>query len=175
MHTLLLTALVLSVLGAAIDLRTGRIPNALTVPALVLFPILHVALAYQAHAGAAWRQGAISVFGGLVCALVPLLLLSKLAIGGGDVKLLAALGAALGPMIGIEAEFYAFLAASVVLPVRLAYQGRFWRGLVSIAASAVNPSARKAAVTEDFMSFLRMGPAIAAGTLVTLVLHWRSI
>lgn len=180
MQTFLVIALLLATLAALIDFRTGHIPNGLTVSALVLLPAARVVAEAESSHGlgaAAWMQGAISLGGALACAFVPLALLSKGAIGGGDVKLFAALGAALGPVIGIEAEFYAFVAAGVVLPARLVYEGRLWKTCLQMAVFAVNPAAREKqkAIAGDLTHFFRMGPAIATGMLVTVVLHWRMI
>ncbi len=51
------------------------------------------------------------------------------AIGGGDVKLLGAVGALLRPMTGIETEMYSFIVAALYAPVRLAYEGKLLRTL----------------------------------------------
>lgn len=68
-----------TLLAALADARTGRIPDALTLPALAF------GLVVGSPGGAA------------VCALPALWLFARGKLGGGDVKLLAALGALLGP------------------------------------------------------------------------------
>ena len=81
--------LALVLLAGVSDLRTRRIPNALTVTAL------GIALALRAATGA--EPLASGLFGALIAfaTAVPLVILGGL--GGGDAKMLAAAGAFLGP------------------------------------------------------------------------------
>lgn len=81
--------LTLVVLAGASDLRTRRIPNALTVTGL------GIALALRGAIGI--EPLAIGLMGALI-AFVPAVLLVLLGgLGGGDAKLLAAVGAFVGP------------------------------------------------------------------------------
>jgi len=75
------------------DHRHGRIPNALTLPALAAGLVLG------------------SPAGALVSAGLPLLLFGRGKVGGGDVKLFAALGALLGVRLGLTVEALALLGA----------------------------------------------------------------
>ena len=77
-------------------------------------------IAARALAAAVPAAG-FSLLGAAVCAAVPLALWRAQAIGGGDVKLFAALGALLQTLVGVEAQFYACLAACVLAFGRLAY------------------------------------------------------
>lgn len=175
-HLLAATAVVTGV-AAGYDLKTGHIPNWLNFGALAAGPVLHLAIG--------WHEGGVrvgleaagfSVTGALVCALVPLFLYKADAIGGGDVKLLAAVGAILRPLLGIEAEFYAFLAAAIFAPARLAWEGKLLRTLGNTMALALNPvlpKDKRRVIPKEAMTSLRFGPAIAAGVVVTAVLHWR--
>jgi prepilin peptidase CpaA len=95
------------VIACAFDLRTRRIPNALTFSAAVAGLAFHVV-----QAGAAGAQLAA---GGWVVGL--LLLLPYFALGGmggGDVKLVAALGAWLGPAHAFWLAIYAGLAGGLI-------------------------------------------------------------
>lgn len=69
-------------------------------------------------------EGAFSLMGAVVCAIVPALLYRQGAIGGGDLKLLAAVGSLLQVTMGVEAQMYAFFAGTLVAPARLAYEGQ---------------------------------------------------
>jgi prepilin peptidase CpaA len=81
--------LALVVLASASDLRTRRIPNALTVTGL------GIALALR---GAVGVEPLISGLAGAAIALAPAVPLVALGgLGGGDAKLLAAVGAFVGP------------------------------------------------------------------------------
>lgn len=95
--------------GAILDARTHRIPNWLTLPALVW------ALG-ASFLPDRWRPGDAAV-GALVCGgiLLVLALLSRGAIGGADVKLAAVMGAGVGPAIGLWALAFAHAGAAIVL------------------------------------------------------------
>src|SRR5512139_2838796 len=82
------------------DAKTGRIPNWLTLP------LLPVGLAFGVLDGGLLGLGSAAL-GCMLCFAIPygLLHFSRgTAIGGGDVKLFAALGALLGPRAGLEVE-----------------------------------------------------------------------
>jgi prepilin peptidase CpaA len=83
-------ALVIALIGGYTDLRTGKVYNVLTYPAMLLGTALH--LVFQGGAGFLFSLQGIGV--GLGLLLLPYLLR---VLGGGDVKLLAAMGAFFGP------------------------------------------------------------------------------
>lgn len=96
-------ALLLASAAAFFDLRTGRIPNAVTLPAIALGLLL--------------PDG--SALGALTCAALPLWLFLRRHLGGGDVKLLVALGALLGARAGLAVEALAIGLAAVADRQRL--------------------------------------------------------
>src|SRR5437016_893062 len=101
MLVFLVVAAVMTAIAAVIDFRTEQIPNWVTLPPLAVAPIAH-AIHMGARGGtteALWAL-AYSVAGAVICALVPLLMYRANAIGGGDVKIFAALGALCFPMVG---------------------------------------------------------------------------
>src|SRR5450432_4164605 len=102
----LIAAVIVAGLAAFSDWRTGIIPDKLTLPALLGAPLAYLGRGIATHAGidAAVTEAGWSLGGALVCAAIPLLLYRQSAIGFGDVKLFAALGALLEPMIGLEAQ-----------------------------------------------------------------------
>jgi prepilin peptidase CpaA len=81
--------------AAVCDVRARRIPNALTVAALL------VALVLRGAMGGGELLLGLAGFGMALLVLVPLFALG--GVGGGDVKLLAAVGAFLGPTAFIVA------------------------------------------------------------------------
>jgi len=102
--TYLLTPLLLAVAGLAaiIDVRSRRIPNWLSLSAFVAGLVLHAA---------GGRAGLITaLFGSGLALLIYVPLFAVQALGAGDVKLMAALGAILGP----AAWFWVFLATCLV-------------------------------------------------------------
>lgn len=80
---------VIMLLAAASDVRSRRIPNELTVFGMVLAPVLW---AFFGGSAAAFT----SVLGGGIALAVGMTLFALGAMGGGDAKLLAAMGAFVG-------------------------------------------------------------------------------
>ena len=101
--------------AAAFDLRTRRIPNALTYAALAT--ALGIGLLHAAESGLAARLG------GIAAGFVPCFALFACgALGGGDVKLSAALGGLLG-----AARILDVLLLTAVLGALLALAVLAWR------------------------------------------------
>ena len=95
--------------------------------------------------------------------------------GGGDVKLLVALGAWLNPVVGIEAEMYGFFAAALLAPARLAYEGKLLATLKNAAVIGTNlflPAAKQRSIDATVLSWFRLGPAVALGVALACYLHW---
>lgn len=166
-----------ALVGAVIDLRTGHIPNWLTLGALAIAPPVTFALEASAHGLRAGLVAAgLSLLGAVVCGLPPLFAFLKGSMGGGDVKLLAALGALLGPRLGLDAEFYAFVLGALYVPGRLAWEGRLFETLARLGRSALQrlPVARTrfgiAPPETGPKMQIRLGPAICGGTVVAAAL-----
>ena len=157
-----------SLVAAAFDARTGRIPNWLTIPVMVLGLVAHG----TAHGALAFG---LSLLGLLVTALVPWAFYQGSggrAIGGGDVKLAAAIGALAGTMQGLEIEFAALLALALLAVVRLAYIGKLVRVLsnvLSLLTNPLRPKAHRRAIAPENLTEMRMGPGIALGVLMVLL------
>jgi prepilin peptidase CpaA len=124
-------ALAITGAAAVTDARTGRIPNGF---AVTLLGVVSLGDLVWGETGAFLR----SVSGLVVCGAVPLFLFSRDAMGGGDVKLLAALGAALGWARGLEVQLAAYVVAAVYAMVMLVRRGELKRTLAS-AVSLVVP------------------------------------
>lgn len=174
----LIATVVLTAVAAWIDYRTGEIPNWLTLGALALAPIAHIANTVALGGGfkPAALAGLFSILGALMAGLVPFMLFARGAIGGGDVKLFAAIGALLRPMWGVEAEVYGFVAAALIAPARLAYEGKLLKTLKNATLLLLNPflpKKKKIPVEPTMLSWFRMGPAIFIGCVITLLLHYR--
>src|SRR5690606_1381910 len=157
--------IVVSLIASVMDARTGRIPNWLTLPAAAL----GVALGAIRGGG----SGVIaSLIGLLVAAVIPWALHRATrgrAIGGGDVKLFAALGALVGPLTGLEIELSAFVLLAVFGLARLTFQGSLARVLLNALGLLLNPllpSKWRRTIEPEGLTEMRMGPAIAAAVLV---------
>jgi len=158
-----LVAAGLAVLAGWWDARTGRIPDALTLPV--------AGLAVALHAVAGGIGGALGALAGaLLVGLVPLLLHRRDALGGGDVKLFAALGALLGIGPGLEIQFVAFAVGALIGIVLWWRRGELGVGLRGTLVLALPVLARRWPAPARLE--LRFGPAIAVATV--LVLAWRA-
>lgn len=160
-------ALAAALTAAVTDHRTGHIPNWLTLGSLGAAPLLWLGagLAEGGLRGGLSALG-LSLAGLVVCSVGPIILFWRKGLGGGDVKIFAALGAILGPKVGINAELYAFVLGALFVPARLAWNGRFFRVAIGWARSLANPvlpEARRVAPPPELATRIRLGPAIFAG------------
>lgn len=150
--------------ATVIDLRTRRIPNVLTASMAALGLGLAAAGANENTIGAS--------LAGLVFGL--LLMLPGYALGAtgaGDVKLMAAVGAILGPALVLLAFICTSIAGGVlalVIAVRrkrlaatLAQTGRL------VSAPGAAPTEIRAAGAASRFAY---GPAIAAGTMLAVII-----
>ena len=109
-------ALVLAAAACVTDLRSRRIPNGLT------FGAAAAALVY--HSIAAGSEGAVlAVLGWFIGALLFFPLFALRGMGAGDVKLLAAIGASLGPAMVLWVAVYASIAGGALALVVALSQG----------------------------------------------------
>jgi prepilin peptidase CpaA len=118
-------------IAAVIDARVRRIPNWLT------FGLLLAGLARAAASGSSSHFG-LSLFGLLVGGAIPLVLFAISAVGAGDVKLLAAIGAWLGagPVILVMTiEAVLGLVIVIVQAIVQRQTGAVLRNSVMIVAS----------------------------------------
>jgi prepilin peptidase CpaA len=175
-HAFMIAAVVVTAIAAWQDYKTGHIANWLTLGALGLAPLAHFAVALPGGVDAAVKAGGFSVLGAIMVGLVPLILYRLGGIFGGDVKLLAAVGAMLGTTAGVEAELCAFLAAAMFALGRLAYEGKLVRTLANAGRLVVNPvlpKDKRTEVSQEMMTEMRFGPAIFVGTVMSLLVQWR--
>ena len=173
----MLIAVVVTAIAAVTDWRRGEVPNWLTYGALAVGPMLHIArmLAARQPTSSALLEGAFSIGGALICALVPALLHKQGAIGGGDLKLLAAIGALLQTVLGVEAQMYGFFTAALVAPAILAYRGKLFstmKNSLTIFGNLFLPRTKQRNVDEAALSWFRLGPALFFGVALTSYLHW---
>ena len=118
-------ALVTALAACVTDLRMRRVPNALTFSS--------AALGIAAHA---WHAGVTGLLWGLAgCGLGLLLFLPLFALrglGGGDVKLLAAFGASVGPRLVVWTALYGAIAGGVCAVVVTLGAGLFLRTVSNV-------------------------------------------
>jgi prepilin peptidase CpaA len=115
------------------DLRWRRIPNWLTLGTAILGLAVNVALA--------GGPGALTALLGLGLGLALLLPFYVLrAVGAGDVKLLAALGAVLGPQALVSVALYGAVVGGVMSAVILLGRGRLMLTLNELVVQRTLPS-----------------------------------
>jgi prepilin peptidase CpaA len=150
----------IGVVSTLVDLRTRRLPNPMT---------LGIAVTGLALAAARWTDlGVTSAVLGLAVG-IGLMLPAYVfgAMGGGDLKLFAALGTFLGPWPTVQAFLYTLLAGGV-LAVVVALQRRRLKQTIIDAAVLVQTAGATAPAIEHPTNNNRFAyaPAIALGTLV---------
>jgi prepilin peptidase CpaA len=165
-------AAVVTAIAAFTDWRTGRIPNWLTLGAAVgglglrLFPLL-LSRAY----GQLPVALGVALIGAVLCSVIPLLLFWKGGMGGGDVKLFAALGIICSPELGLLAQTYTFVVALVLAPAWLLYHGTLARTVTQSFALLSNPFRRRekrVPLAVEDLAWFRLGPAIFVGTVLAV-------
>jgi Flp pilus assembly protein protease CpaA len=160
------------------DWRGRTIPNWLTLVVLPLAPLLWAAWARHAPATLGLPGplffGALSLVGALACGAVPLLLFAFKMMGGGDVKLLACVGALALPGSGLLIEWLSFVLAAVILPARLAYHGRFFSTLArtaTLAARSLRPGGAGESLPGELTERVRLTPFIFVAAVAATVLQ----
>ncbi len=148
--------------ATVIDLRTRRIPNELT----AAMTGIGIALAATGVSG-------ISVGGsflGYALGLVLMLPGYRLgATGAGDVKLLAAVGAIVGPALVVTAFFCTALAGGV-LAVMVAVRRRRLAATLTGTGRLIGAEGRRQIETATASSRFAYGPAIAAGSVIATLI-----
>ena len=125
-ETVIFTTTLLFVAACVLnDVRTLRIPNKLTAPAMIAGLALNAG-----YAGWSGVQTSLAGFG-----LATLLLFGPFALGGvgaGDVKMMSAVGALLGPRLVLESLVIGIALGGVFAVVHLARIARFREKLSSL-------------------------------------------
>jgi len=108
------------VASAVTDFATRKIPNIISLGGIVTGLAIHTATGAVDGFGGAARGLGFALLGLFTVSIAPFIFWKRGEMGGGDVKLLAAVGALLGPVIGFDVLAFTFAASLLVLlPYRL--------------------------------------------------------
>jgi prepilin peptidase CpaA len=163
-------ALFVSTAACVTDLKSRRIPNVLTFGAAAAALVFHLVTAGAAglvQSGLGWIVGAGVFF-------IPFALGG---IGGGDVKLLAALGAWLGPIPALWLAAYTGMAGAVMAIVVAMAHGYLGQALKNVGLLLTHWRVMGIGPVEEITLAGSKGPKLAyalpilSGTVLTIWLH----
>lgn len=161
-------ALLLTVTACGItDLRTGRILNAVTYPAIV------AALVLSALGHGVPGMDLVSSFLGLATGFLPIFLIYLVGgAGGGDVKLMAAVGAFGGSIFSLSTLFWSLVLGSLMGIVQAAWSGEL-KGILQrvffTLFHSVLPGVGPTSHLDKQGPTIHFGMAICLGTWISLV------
>ncbi len=164
---------VVLVQAAICDVRTGKIYNSITYPAILMGFLCHFLMG--GWVGEPWpgTMGLVFSIAGFLAGFLPLLLAWLVGgIGGGDAKIMGAVGALAGWKFALTSMFYGFAVAivlSFIIMIRrriaLETLGRIWRflWLTMLRAAPGGPDGKNSAK-------LPFGLALCIGTVIAMIM-----
>jgi prepilin peptidase CpaA len=162
-------ATLVALIGAGFDIKSRRIPNFITGPAILAGLLLHLSLD-------GWRGGLTSLAAGLICGAIFLIFYLAGGMGAGDVKLIAAVGCLAG-ISNIASLLILTSVAGGVMGVAFAMmRGQLKQTLCNVAALAEHHKDEGLTAHPEHNvrnpNALRLpyGVAIAAGCTITFYL-----
>lgn len=171
-------AFVVVAIGTITDLRTRKIYNVLTFPAAAIAIILHYiqgGLNGSLFSVGGWFAGALL----MAC---PILLLPQSDPGNrkgfGDIKLMGAVGAFLGPKLALCVFFYFCIFYGILGVGRIAVMSPWYKLILQVVA----PGKGFEVTAEDLnkiqkarKSYMPLGPAIFLGTVCALIFEQQTL
>lgn len=143
------------------DLRSRRIPNLLTLPAMLLGLVL-------GFVGGGLTGLLSAATGLLLCGGVLFIVALAGGMGGGDVKMMAATGALIGMPDGLWALLYAALFGGLLAVGAALVRGDLWRALRNIGswtAGLLHLTKERPPLGQGKPLWVPYGVAIAAGAI----------
>lgn len=176
----------LLLVSAITDVRQNKIFNWTTYPGILIALLLNAFAALWGEESAStvpWL-GAVglsqSLGGLLACGGLMLVCFVFFRIGGGDVKLMAMIGAYLGVELGIEALLWTFVLAAGLGLIILVWRVGAWRLLSRVARQVLYSlriggwSALDASERGQLQFGLFLAPAAIAAVLMVWFVPWKS-
>ncbi len=175
-RTALYACLAIVLLATISDVASRKIPNLLTLGGIVVGLALHAAMGFSDGGGKGAVNGLLRALAGVAaCGIIPVWSYARREMGGGDVKLFAAIGAFLGPVLGFDVEACAFLVLMIIVtPWRLFRHGALRVGLRNAGRTMGNwfrKKDEKVALEPVKMPPVIMGPSILAGFCLAAIRH----
>jgi len=172
-HPALWVMLSMLSIAAVSDFRTGLIPNSVVAwgAAAGVVAQLSTALLGEASLGLVLQRVGLGFVLGLA---LPLVLWGFGALGGGDVKLFAAIGVCVGPFPVLAIQLWAHVVALLIVPVQLLRSGNL---LVTLQRSgrvlhnACVPKRLRKPIDPASFTSLRFAPAILLAAVWVCVLE----
>lgn len=158
-------AILLVALAAYLDWKTGEIPNWVTLPTIAIGVLGQLLLGGPGVALSA-------LLGVIAVGIIPFFFFRAGAMGGGDVKLYAAIGALAGPLLGTEILLLSTALAGLQAVVMIARMGRLreaTRTTFQLLVNSVRRPSQRVPIPVESRIPMRLGPAIAFGTLIIMV------
>ncbi len=169
---------VVLVIAAISDVRTGKIRNSVTYPAIIIGVIVHCigGAFFPGKMGTDLHGQQIGLAGSLIgfaAGFVPMFIAWRSGgIGGGDAKLMGAIGALAGLHFALATMFYGFIVAGVMAIIVMLRRrimkrtlGRVWRFLLVLL---MTPSRPGDPADEDSPK-IAFGLALCIGAAIELV------
>lgn len=162
------TFILIAILAASLvcDLRSRTIPNLITIPAMVLGIIINI-MKNQVEGIK------LSFFGILISFLILIIPFYIGGLGGGDVKLMMAVGALMGPWFALNALIYTAVAGALMALGIIIYQkklGKCFSNIMGYLASIFLLQEIVPIDKEEARTYFPYGLAIGIGTLLTVFL-----
>ena len=164
---------VVLVIAAVTDLKTGKIFNWLTYPAILSGILVATTTGFLESGLTGAGQGVRASLLGLLAAVVPFgLIFAAGGLGGGDVKLMGAIGTIGADWLCVlDTAVYAFVAVAVIAMVIMVRQRILLQTLHRLLATAIFTAARLRARFPDDSPRLPFGLAACLGGLLAGVQH----
>ena len=146
------------IVGGYLDLRTRRVPNHVTVPAMVAG-----LLAMAIHHGYAGLLNGVTT--GACCFLFMVLARAMGGVGGGDVKMATAIACTAGWPLTARAALYGFIVGGILAILVLLWQ----RDVLSALCREISAPFDRRNPTKNVRPGVPMAFALALGTLLAVV------
>ncbi|MFH1904165.1 MAG: A24 family peptidase [bacterium] len=157
--------ILLLVISLTTDLITHKIYNCVTFPAVAVGLLLSV-----------WNHGISGLTSSMLGLAIGFSIFAVVfafgGVGGGDVKLMAAVGAIGGYPFILNACFYGILAGGILAIAVMIWKGTFWRGLKNIfrlILSFIMPGLKTEALKLSNSEKIPYGAALSVGVFIAWV------